>query len=538
MTWCSSTRSLLNWYEAIPAILKTNAVMNSLLRPIKNYRINPETIMILFNRILLIGFLSHSALLLASDPDLKQDLVQRRERVMEGMAGRGMLVLFSADLRTYSRDVTYEFRQENNLYYLTGIRQQGTTLVLMPQNSEYREILFLPDLDPRKELWSGTMLTAEQAKEVSGIANLWSASQFEPFIDSVLYGHTYRTGRYSGSAEYEGFFTDLKKGKAQIFLRLGSKPGLRGKLTRELEFANLLKERFTGLDIKDASSILDELRVIKSRYELAQIQEAIDITASALSEVMKRIRPGNWEYEIEALIEFEFKNRSPLGWAFPSIVASGNNATTLHYDKSERQTQEGELLLIDIGAQYNYYAADITRTIPCNGTFTPEQTEIYRLVLKAQSAAMEEVRPGSSLSTIHERAVDEIKKGLLRLGLITDKNEQEYRVFFPHGTAHFLGLDVHDVGPRNDLRPGAVLTVEPGIYVRQDAVERLVARGVEEEQLAKIRPSLDKYMSIGIRIEDDVLVTEDGYQLLSKNIPREIAAIELLMSTTENPTAD
>ena len=491
--------------------------------------------MTLFNKTLLIGFLSHStcALLVANDPDLKRELVQRRERVMEGMTGRGMLVLFSAGFRTYSRDVTYKFRQENNLYYLTGIRQQGITLVLMPQNSDYREILFLPDLDPLKELWTGTMLTAKQAKEVNGISNVWSASQFEPFIDSVLYGRTYRTVRYSGSAEYLGFFTDIKEGQAQIFLLLDSKPGLRGELTKELEFANLLKERFTGLEIKDASSIFNELRVVKSQYELEQIQKAIDITASAQSEVMKRIRPGNWEYEIEALIEFEFKNRSSLSWAFPSIVASGKNATTLHYDKSERQTREGELLLIDIGAQYNYYTADITRTIPCNGKFRPEQAEIYRLVLKAQNAAMEEVKPGSSLSTIHERAVDEIKKGLLRLGLITDKTEEEYRVFFPHGTAHFLGLDVHDVGSPNNLRPGTVLTVEPGIYVRQDSVERLTARGVDEEQLKKIRPSLDTYMSIGIRIEDDILVTEDGYQILSKNIPREIRAIELLMSTAK-----
>ncbi len=463
--------------------------------------------------------------LFANDPDLKADLVQRRQSVMEKMGNRGMLILFSADVRPYSGDVSYEFRQENNLFYLTGSRNPGTTLVLMPQNSSRREILFVPDRDPRREVWDGRMAIPEEVADTSGIQTVWSSSEFDSFLDSVLYGRPYR----SQSSQFDDFFADLQKGVAEVYLLMEPKPGLTGEVGKEFQFANRLRERFTGIQIKDSSKIFQQLRVIKSPFEIKQLQEAIDITTEAQLEVMKILHPGLWEYEVEALIEYVFKKRNSFDWAFPSIVASGPNATTLHYQESQRQIQDGELLLMDIGAEYNYYAADITRTIPVNGTFTPEQAAIYQLVLKAQVESVALIKPGVPILTVHQKATEVLKEGLFRLGLITDPSTNQYRVFFPHGVGHFIGLAVHDVRSGDHLRPNMVLTIEPGIYVREDSEERLVAQGVSEKELDTIRPALRKFMNIGVRIEDDILVTEDGYQVLSQTAPREIRDIERLM---------
>jgi Xaa-Pro aminopeptidase len=469
--------------------------------------------------------------LLANDPDLRSDLVQRRQSVMEKMGNRGILILFSAEVRPYAEDVAYEFRQENNLFYLTGIRDPETTLVLMPQNSSRREILFVPDRDPLRELWDGKMASPEDMTSISAIQTVWSSSDFDSFLDAVLYGRPYR-GQVS---QFEDFFADLRKGVADVYLLMEPKPGLTGEVSEEFRFANRLRERFTGIQIKDASQIFQQLRVIKSLYEVQQLQEAIDITIEAQLEVMSVLHPGLWEYEVEALIEYVFKKRNSFDWAFPSIVASGPNATTLHYQESQRKIQDGELVLMDIGAEYNYYAADITRTIPANGKFTPEQAAIYQLVLNAQKESISSVKPGVPIATVHQKAREVLKEGLLRLGLITDPSTNQYRVFFPHGVGHFIGLAVHDVRSGDDLRENMVLTIEPGIYVREDSEERLVAQGVSEKELEKIRPALRKFMNIGVRIEDDILVTEEGHQVLSETAPREIREIERRMEERKGP---
>ena len=447
--------------------------------------------------------------LFAGDPEFTADLVHRRESVMQKMGNRGMLIFLSADRRPYSGDVAYEFRQENNLFYLTGIRQPDTTLVLMPQNSSSREILFLTDRNTQREIWDGKMLSPQEAVEVSGIQTIRSASEFDSFLDSAL-----------------------QNGVAEIFLLMEPKARIIGEVRKEPQFADRLRERFSGIQIKDASQILAQLRVIKSPYEIKQLREAIDITIEAQVQAMQSLHPGLWEYEVEALIEYVFKKRNSFDWAFPSIIASGPNATTLHYQDSQRQTQDGELLLMDIGAEYNYYAADITRTIPVNGKFTPEQTAIYQLVLTAQEAAIEMVKPGASVKAVHQKAVDVLKEGLLRLGLITDPASHQYRVFTIHGIGHFVGLDVHDVSHGDRLESNMVLTVEPGIYVREDSELRLANQGVTEKELEKIRPALRKFVNIGVRIEEDVLVTENGYQVLSAGAPREIREIEARMGGT------
>ncbi len=205
--------------------------------------------------------------------------------------------------------------------------------------------------------------------------------------------------------------------------------------------------------------------------------------------------------------------------------------TVLHYQENQRRCQQGELLLIDVGAEYNHYAADITRTVPVSGRFTPPQEDIYRIVLEAQKTAISSVRPGSSLAEIHQVASQVIKDGLFHLGLVTDVSGDQYRVFFPHGTSHWVGMSVHDVGSEMEkFRPGMVLTVEPGVYIREDSLDRLVQRGLHQSDVEHIRPVLEKYSNIGVRLEDDLLVTESGCEVLSGEAPKAVEEIERLMA--------
>jgi len=447
------------------------------------------------------------------------------------MSPGSLLILFSNPLRPYSGDVYYEYRQENNFYYLTGIEQPESIFVLMPSNETFREILFLPERDPGRELWTGPMLGPEEATRISGIDNVWNAGEFKAFIEAILQGLPYRTERYQPSNGYDAFFSALEKSEAEVFLLLKPHPGLEGKLTRELEFAEQIRERYPGINVRDVHNILAQMRLVKSGYEISQLRKAVDITVEALRKAISEVRPGIWEYEVEAIIEYVFKRNNSSDWGFPSIVASGPNATVLHYEASQRQTAPGELLLMDVGAEWKQYSADITRTIPVNGVFTPEQLSIYQLVLKAQQEAAKLVEPGASIPKVHQRAVEVLKQGLLELGLITDLNSNQYRVFFPHGIGHWLGMDVHDVGGRGSIfQPGMVLTVEPGIYVREDSLQRLKDSGTSDADLEKIRPTVERYLNIGVRIEDVYLVTEEGHEVLSKGVPSDPNKLTSLMA--------
>ncbi|SVD35545.1 uncharacterized protein METZ01_LOCUS388399, partial [marine metagenome] len=251
----------------------------------------------------------------------------------------------------------------------------------------------------------------------------------------------------------------------------------------------------------------------------------IDITGEAHRNVMNTVQPGIYEYQLDGLIYNTYR-RYGAHLGFPSIVRSGPNATTLHYEENTRQMQEGELVLLDIGAEVGHYSADITRTVPVSGTFSTEQRAIYDLVFQAQEAAMSLVRPGATIGDLHNRVLEVIKAGLEELGLITDTSGKQYRMWFMHGTSHFIGLDVHDVGNRNTVFvPGMVLTVEPGIYIREDALVHLEDTPENRQLKVDIRPAYRLYKNIGIRIEDDVLVTESGYELLSGSAPREMGSV-------------
>lgn len=461
------------------------------------------------------------------DEQLTQEVKRRRSELMHKLGPQAMLILFSAEPRKFERDVDYEFRQDSNLFYLTGLEQVGTTLVLMPGNQTQREILFLTPPNLTSQLWTGKMLTPDEARAISGIETIYEATAFEPFMEAVLSGRHYGPRNYSATAEYKGFFEALAEGTAVVYLVLEERPKLHEPLNRVWRLADQIRDRFVGVQVKDASRLIHQMRLVKSAYELAQLNRAIDITCQALREAMRAVRPGMYEYEIEALIEFVFRKNGAPWPGFPSIIGSGPNATTLHYDKSTRQMKDGELLLTDVGAEFNYYTADVTRTYPVNGRFTPEQAALYNLVLKAQTEAMKVVRPGATIAQVHARAVEVLKDGLFDLGLITSKQDQQYRLWFPHGTSHWLGMNVHDVGDlQARFEPGMVLTVEPGVYIRQDTFEDLRRR--DEKTAAAIEPEVRKYRDLGIRIEDDVLVTESGYRLLSHQVPTTIAQIEAL----------
>jgi Xaa-Pro aminopeptidase len=276
------------------------------------------------------------------------------------------------------------------------------------------------------------------------------------------------------------------------------------------------------------------MRVIKNDGDMRMgLQKAIEISADAHREAMRSIVAGMYEYEVQAVFEYVYrKNGSPRN-GYPCIVGSGPNSGILHYDKNRRQMREGDVVLMDCAAEYGYYSADITRTVPVSGTFSKEQREIYQLVLDAQNAAMRIVKPGIAKSAIDVAIDSVLGNGLVHLGFIKDKND--FRVFSLHGYSHWIGLEVHDVGTytingaSRMLEPGMVFTIEPGIYIRDDVYERMKQKGYSENEIAGFKKKIGKYANIGVRIEDDVLVTRDGFKNLSASAPREIEAIEAIM---------
>jgi Xaa-Pro aminopeptidase len=257
------------------------------------------------------------------------------------------------------------------------------------------------------------------------------------------------------------------------------------------------------------------------------MQHAIDITTEAHERAWIAAADAKWEYEVDAQVAYTFKLRNADHWGYPSIVGCGPNATTLHYEESQGKVRPGELLLMDVGAEYEHYSADVTRTFPVNGKFSPAQAEVYQIVYDAQEAGANVARPGALVSDVNRAATEVIKDGLLKLGLITDRNSNQYRIWFMHGTSHWLGMNVHDVGNYGTrLEPGMVFTNEPGIYIRPDALENLPKSPENEKFIAAVRPAFEKYKSIGVRIEDDMLITPGGVKWLTEALPRRMSEIE------------
>jgi Xaa-Pro aminopeptidase len=458
----------------------------------------------------------------AAAGEFQDDLAARRARVMERLTPGTMLILWSAPVKVYSHDVDYEFRQDSNLYYLTGIDQPETILVLMPGNERRREIVFVSPRDPVREHWEGHLLTAAETTEQSGITTVYTTNEFEAFLKTVFGG--------SSAGEYARFSRALQEGTARLAVMLTPKPGLSDELPPTYQFVRQVQERFPGITATDVFPILRDLRQVKTPYERKLLQESADVSSEAHMAGMKAARPGAYEYEVEAAIEYVYKKNGSLDWGYPSIVGSGPNATILHYNASKRRMEDGDLLLVDAAANYKYTTVDITRTYPVNGRFTPEQRALYTLVLSAQEEGMKVARAGARVAEIHQKTVDIIKAGLLRLGLITDASGDQYRIWYTHGSVHWIGLDVHDVGDASrPLEPGMSFVIEPGVYIRESALEHLSNTPENATFIEKVRAVVRKYNNTGVRVEDSFLLTETGLQRLSAKVPRTIDEIEAFM---------
>ncbi|MBD2326780.1 aminopeptidase P N-terminal domain-containing protein [Alkalinema sp. FACHB-956] len=428
---------------------------------------------------------------------------QRREQLLAKL-GNGTAIFRSASHAVMHNDVEYNFRQDSTFYYFTGFNEADAVAVFAPHHEEHKYILFVQPKDRDKETWTGYRVGVEAAKEAYGADIAYPIAELDEHLP-----------KYVEKAD-------------RLYYHLGRDNGFNNRILR-------LFQRFVGrydrtgfgpLAIEDPLLLVSSLRLHKSDYEIELMRKAVEIAAEAHQLALDHRKPGLYEYELQAEMERLFRLRGGLGPAYPSIVASGENACILHYTENTRQMQDGDLLLIDAGCSYDYYNSDITRTFPVGDKFTEEQRILYELVLKAQLAAIEQVQPGNPWKQFHETAVRVITEGLLELGLLQGDLEEvikeaKYKPFFMHGTGHWLGLDVHDIGGRKtgdnwySFAPGQVITVEPGIYIRPDF------------QPAEGQPEVpDRWRGIGIRIEDDVLVTATGNEILTAAVPKSVEAME------------
>lgn len=480
------------------------------------------------------------------------ELAKRRQETMKRMGDKAMMVLFSTEPRIYTYDVDYLYRQENNLYYLTGINQDGAALVLIPGAKKMREILFIPERDARRETWTGHMLSNDEARKRSGIQEIWDMKLLGSFLATLAPRAETAVAKRGPApkpnaelaaqwqSEFQTFIEAAKNDQGEIYLLTPANRDLR-EYRAENELAENLKATNAGLKLKTAHPIFAELRLMKSPWEIKLLQHAADITAEAFHRVFAIAAPGMFEYEIQAEFEYTFKRRGADNWGYPCIIGSGANATTLHYETNREQMPEGGLLLMDCSAEFDHYTADITRTLPLSGKFTQEQADIYRIVYDAQTASINRVRAGNIVGNVFDSAsntksvqgvtAEIIKDGLFKLGLITSKDNNEFRTWFMHGTSHWIGMNVHDVGDyRTPLTAGMALTVEPGIYIRPDALDVLPKTPENERFIKAVRPAFEKYKGIGIRIEDDVLVTTGDPLVMSGSIPRKLEDVEATMA--------
>jgi Xaa-Pro aminopeptidase len=456
-----------------------------------------------------------------TDAERHAELARRRAAVAAKMADKSMLVLFSAEPRLYTNDVDYVYRQENNLYYLTALKQDGATFVMTKDGGTVTETLFLPKRVPLREAWEGKMYSREQAMAVSGLKTIVDASDQPAFLTAIKEKKAFasKEGGVSIATDAANLYMLLPQGDRD-------ENGHR-EFRVEAEFTKGL----TGYKLENAQPIFGELRLIKSPYELKILQHAVDISVEAHMRAMATVGRASWEYEVHAEVEYTYRRRNADNWGYPSIVGCGPNATTLHYVESQSPVRKGEVLLMDAAAEYDHYTADITRTFPVNGKFTKEQAEIYQIVYDAQEAVAKATKPGVTWQQLNTIARNTINEGLFKLGLVVDKNSRQVGIWSFHGLGHWIGMNVHDVGSyQGPLRAGIVYTNEPGIYIREDALDNLPDTPENKAFIAKVRPVYEKYKNIGVRIEDDMLITETGVEWMSGKLPRSIADIEAFMA--------
>ncbi|MBD2337548.1 aminopeptidase P N-terminal domain-containing protein [Calothrix sp. FACHB-156] len=434
---------------------------------------------------------------------MQAEYQKRRQQLMSKL-GNGTAIFRSAPMAVMHNDVEYTYRQDSDFFYLTGFNEPQAVAVLAPNHPEHQFVLFVQPKDREKEVWTGYLCGVDAAKELYGADEAYPIHE----LDEKLPQYLEKADRIYYHLGRDRSFNDTVLKHYQRLLRTYPKRG-------------------TGpIGIEDTGAILSAMRLHKSAAELDLMRKAAAIATEAHTHALKTTTPGRYEYEIQAEIEHIFRLRGAMGPAYPSIVASGVNACVLHYIENNRQMQDGELLLIDAGCAYGYYNSDITRTFPVGGKFTPEQKILYEIVLEAQKQAIAQVQPGNPFNLVHDTAVRVLTEGLVEVGILkgeVDKliEEEKYKPYYMHRTSHWLGLDVHDVGVYQHgdnpqiLQPGQVLTVEPGLYI------------VPDTKLAEDQPPTDpRWVGIGIRIEDDVLVTSTGHEVLTAGVPKEVDEVE------------
>ena len=474
---------------------------------------------------------------LSAQPDvgvaaLRDDLQARRARLMQKLGSGSTAILWSAPARVYSRDVDYEYRQDSDLLYLTGIEQPETILVLVPGSPRRSEVLFITPSNPRQEHYVGKFLTKEEAQARTGIATVLFTTEFDAFLSAMFNRRPYGlpVDEARDNADYDGFFKALDEGTARLALRLEGTPAMSEPLSDEYAFANRVRERLLGARVINLAPHVHGLRQVKTPYEQRLLAESVDISSEAHLAGMRAARPERFEREVESAIEGVYLARGAMAPGYPSIVGSGPNATTLHYSASARRMNEGDLLLVDAAANYQGQTGDITRTYPVSGRFTPQQREIYELVLAAQNAGMKAARIGAKTLDIERASEAVIKEGLLKLGLITDATGAQFRTWYTHGICHWIGMDVHDVGDyKRPLEAGMAFVIEPGLYIRPEALDQLPDTPENRAFRDKVGPAVKKYAGIGVRIEDSFLLTDKELVRLSAKVPRTTQEIDEFM---------
>ena len=421
----------------------------------------------------------------------------RREALRAVLPDSGVAVFFSAPRRNHSRDIWYEYHQDPNFYYLTGLREPDAMLIvskdtIMIDTIKTNELLFMRDKDPISERWDGRRLGLQGGKETLGFTKVMENKDFADlyvdFHDHKMY--------YLGP---ENDMRDDPNNRGDLF-----------SLVKHFKHAVDGHPRVT--EGRELGDMMAGLRQKKLPEEMLLLEKAISTTCLSLEELMKALHPGMYEYEAEAIVEYVMKREGAENTGFPSIVAGGENACIMHYTSNRKPLERGELLVVDIGAQYHGYTADVTRTLPVSGSFSEEEALLYDAVLEAQQAAIKAAQKGNRFWAPHYAARRVIARRLLQYGII--KNWWSVRHYFTHGTSHYLGLDVHDPGIYEPLKAGEVITVEPGIYIPEGA------------------DCDPRWWNIGIRIEDDLLITEDGPVVLSDCVPKTREAIEAIMQET------
>ena len=462
--------------------------------------------------------------------EYQDDLKARRARAIQRLDPGTVMVLWSAPSRLYSKDVDYEYRQDSNLLSLSGMTQEETILVLMPGAATRKEVLFVREANARREHWNGHILTKAEATALSGVETVYFANEFEPFLTSMFNARGYGLKRGETSAEWDALFVEVRAARGKVSLPLGPSPSPSSELPEAYAWANKFRERFFGVAVIDGLPIVEDLRQIKTPYEQKILERGVAISSDAHKAGMKVTAPGKFEYEVEAAIEQVYLANGAMSWGYPSIVGSGPNSTILHYGESSRKMEPGDLLLVDAAASFQGLTGDITRTTPVSGTFSPAQKEIYQLVLAAQEAGMAAARVGNKTADVERAAEEVIKNGLLKLGLITDVKGEQFRTWYTHGICHWIGMDVHDVGDYDKpLASGMAFVVEPGLYIRPQALDGLPNTPENQAFKEKIKPAVEKYKNIGVRIEDSFLLTDAGLKRLSAGVPRTVEEVEAWM---------